>query len=122
MLIMKPTLLATALLLTASNVVVAQQKKSAPQAALDAGQACRIVQSAPWVKRQAEWFDDAAHTWSNDTLRSALLAATGLTAPLKAPVQMGVQLAGKSRPLGAGADTMIQQLKKLAATRGSTWP
>jgi len=34
------------------------------------------------------WFDESKH-WTNDTLRSALLAAAGLTAPLKAPVQLG---------------------------------
>ena len=104
------------------SALFAQGKNKQMKGGESAGQACRIVTSAPWVKRQAEWFDESAHAWTNDTLRSALLSAASLTAPLTAPVQLGVQVAGKSRALGTGADAMIQQLKTLAATRGSAWP
>ena len=119
---MKRLLQGIALLVLLPTITMAQQRKSAPKAALDAGQSCAILPSAPWMKRQAEWFDDAAHSWTNDTLRSALLSAAAITSPLTPPVQTGVQLAGQERKLGAGADSLIQQLKKLASTRGSAWP
>ena len=120
---MRRTLLAVTLSLAAVPVLGAQEKKkSAPPSDSKAGQACRIVTSAPWVKRQAEWFDESAHAWTNDTLRTALLRAAGLTAPLTPPVQLGVQVAGQSRPLGDGADAMLAQLKQLVSTRGSAWP
>src|SRR5690349_6090518 len=98
------------------------KKKSAPDKALDVGQGCRVSPSADWVKRQAEWFDDSKHDWKNDSLRTALLAAAGVTAPLRAPVQRGVQIEGKAPTLGPTAPAMVGQLKKLAAERGSEWP
>jgi hypothetical protein len=75
-----------------------------------------------WVKRQAEFFDDSKHDWSDDTLRTALLAAAGISAPLVAPAQMGVEIEGREPSLGPTADAMRDRLKQLAATRGSTWP
>jgi len=119
---MKRSLLIGSMLAIVPVVAGAQQKKSAPKKALDVGQACRVSPSADWVKRQTEWFDDSKHDWKNDSLRTALLAAAGLTAPLTAPVQRGVQIEGKDAPLGPTAPAMIEQLKKLAATRGSEWP
>src|SRR5512133_1987182 len=121
---MKRLIMAAVFVLAAPHMVSAQEKKrkSAPSAALDVGQACRILPSAPWVKQQAEWFDESAHAWTHDTLRTALLAGAGLTAPLSAPVQLGVQVSGKGRVLGSSADAMVQQLKTLASARGSTWP
>lgn len=83
---------------------------------------CVWKPSDAWVKRQAESFDDSKHDWTNDSLRTALLAAAGLTAPLKVPVNLGVQIEGRDAPLGASADAMVAQLKALAAQRGSTWP
>ena len=120
---MKHLLIVASLVAVAPSLVVAQgKKKSAPDKALDAGQACVISNSAAWVKRQAEWFDDSQKGWTNDTLRTALLAAAGLTAPLSLPVQRGVQIAGKNATLGPTAPAMIDHLKKLASTRGSEWP
>ena len=75
-----------------------------------------------WVKRQAEFFDDSKHDWSDDTLRTALLQAAGLGASLTAPVQFGVQIEGREPALGAGAAAMTERLKALAAQRGSKWP
>jgi hypothetical protein len=75
-----------------------------------------------WVKRQAEFFDDSKHDWKNDSLRTVLLNASGLTSPLKAPVNTGVQIEGRPAALGATATQVIADLTKLAATRGSTWP
>jgi hypothetical protein len=111
-----------ALSLAVAPMIGAQNPKSQPRSASKAGQACNIVTTSPWVKRQAEWFDESAHAWTNDTLRTALLSAAGISAPLKAPVQLGVQVAGQSGALGAGADAMVAQLKTLASTRGSAWP
>jgi len=123
MLIMKRSLLAMTLSLAAIPAVGAQgKKKSDSPVDAKAGQDCRIVATAPWGKRQAEWFDESAPAWTNDTLRTALLRAAGITAPLTPPVQIGVQVAGQSRPLGDGADEMLAQLKALASTRGSAWP
>jgi hypothetical protein len=119
---MKYSLLFISLVAGFPAMAGAQQKKSAPKQALDVGQACRVSPSADWVRRQAEFFDDSKHDWKNDSLRTALLAAAGLTAPLAAPVQRGVQIEGKDAPLGPTAPAMIEQLKKLASTRGSEWP
>ena len=91
-----------------------QRAKLAPE--------CTWKPTDAWVKRQAEFFDETKHDWTNDSLRTALLAAAGLTAPLKVPANFGVQVEGREAPLGAGADAMVAQLKALAAQRGSTWP
>jgi hypothetical protein len=93
----------------------AAQRRPAPAA-------CKVRQSDPWVKRQAEWFDDSKHDWTNDTLRTVLLQAAGVAAPLHAPVQLGVQVNGREHALGPTADAMTAQLKTLAAQRGSVWP
>ena len=120
--IMRPILLTAALTFAAAPIVGAQNPKSPSKSASKAGQACNIVSTSPWVKRQAEWFDESGQTWTNDTLRAALLSAAGISAPLKAPVQLGVQVAGQSPALGERADAMRAQLKTLASTRGSAWP
>jgi hypothetical protein len=83
---------------------------------------CGWKPSDAWVKRQAEFFDDSKHDWSDDTLRTALLQAAGLGASLTAPVQLGVQVEGREPPLGPGAAAMTERLKTLAAQRGSKWP
>ncbi len=93
------------------------------QAAKKGGDAsCRIDQNDAWVKRQAEWFDESTRDWKDDTLRTALLAAAGLTAPMKMPAQVGVHVEGRDAKLGPTADQMTQQLKTIAAARGSAWP
>lgn len=84
--------------------------------------ACKWSRKDAWVKRQAEFFDDSKHKWSNDSLRGALLSAAGLNVPLKGPVNEGYEIVGRDTPVGQGADAMIEQLKALAAQRGSTWP
>ncbi|HEY9227360.1 MAG TPA: hypothetical protein VIP11_11975 [Gemmatimonadaceae bacterium] len=92
------------------------------QAAKKSDATCKVNPGHAWVKRQAEWFDESKHDWTNDTLRTALLAAAGLKAPLLAPVQKGVRFEGRDPALGSTADAMIAELKKLAAVRGSPWP
>jgi hypothetical protein len=83
---------------------------------------CAWKPTDAWVKRQAEFFDDSKHEWTDDTLRTALLAAAGISAPLSAPAQFGVEVAGREPSLGPTADAMRDRLKQLAATRGSAWP
>jgi hypothetical protein len=83
---------------------------------------CTVNSSDAWVKRQVVWFDESKHDWSNDSLRATLLAAAGLEASLKAPVQNGVRVDGQAHKFGPTADAVTQDLMKLAATRGSTWP
>jgi hypothetical protein len=105
------------LLLTAVIASVASGQAAKKQPA-----ACTFKPTDPWVKRQAEWLDESKHDWKDDTLRTALLTAAGLTAPLKAPVQLGVHVEGHEPALGPTADAMTARLKSMAAVRGSVWP
>ncbi|MEO7996563.1 MAG: hypothetical protein ABI852_03915 [Gemmatimonadaceae bacterium] len=98
-----------------SSVMTAQ---SAPAKA----GACAFKPTDAWVVRQKEFFDDAGIKWSDDTLRTALLQAAGIALPLRMPVNYGVQFEGATPQLGPTAGAMIEQLKKLAAVRGSAWP
>jgi len=107
------TLVALAVPLAAS----AQQKPSAKNAP-----SCGWKPGDAWVARQAEFFDDSKHDWSDDTLRTALLHAAGLDGALSAPVQLGVEVQGRAPALGPTAAAMTERLKVLAAQRGSAWP
>jgi len=82
---------------------------------------CAWTSRDPWVKRQAEFFDESRHDWTSDSLRTVLLSATNLAVPLKAPVNMGVDIGGGDS-VSAVAASVIADLKKLASVRGSTWP
>jgi hypothetical protein len=86
------------------------------------GASCTINPSDAWVRKQADWFDESRHDWKDDTLRTLLLAAAGLTPPLTAPVQLGVHVEGRTPALGPTADEMTTRLKAIASARGSTWP
>lgn len=92
------------------------------QAKAPAANSCAFKPTDAWVAKQAAFFDDAGKKWTNDTLRTALLQAAGLALPLPMPVSYGVQFDGAPPSLGPRANTMIDQLKKLAAERGSVWP
>lgn len=83
---------------------------------------CAWKPTDAWVMRQAEFFDDSKHDWSDDAFRTELLTAANLTAPLKAPVQLGVDVEGKTHTFGPNADAVREKLKQLAAVRGSAWP
>lgn len=110
-------LLTVAALAAVPLVANAQAKPSAKNSP-----SCGWKPGDAWVARQAEFFDDSKHDWSDDTLRTALLRAAGLSAPLTAPVQIGVQVQGREPALGPGAAAMTESLKVLAARRGSKWP
>jgi hypothetical protein len=113
-----------ALLAVMPSVVAAQAQKTTrtPKQRARLAPECNWKPADAWVKRQAEFFDESKHDWTNDSLRTALLAAAGLTAPLKVPANFGVQIEGRGAPLGSSADAMIAQLSALAAQRGSPWP
>jgi hypothetical protein len=108
----------TLLILLAASASAQVAKKGAAKASA----ACKIDMNAMWVKRQAEWFDESKRDWKDDTLRTALLAAAGLTAPLEMPAQLGVHVEGRGPTLGPTADEMTNRLKTAAAARGSAWP
>jgi hypothetical protein len=110
---MRQTSILIALSFSCASLALAQSGKNV---------SCKVNPSDAWVKRQAVWFDESKHEWTNDTLRTALLAAAGLTVPLKAPVQTGVRIEGAPLQLGATAEAMTDQLRKTAAVRGSPWP
>lgn len=84
--------------------------------------ACRWSDGDPWVRRQSEFFNEAAGGWTNDSLRTALLSAANVRVPLAAPVQRGVQVEGREGQPSAAGRAMIAQLNLLAAVRGSAWP
>jgi hypothetical protein len=83
---------------------------------------CLVNRTAAWMKQQAAFFDDSKHDWSDDALRTQLLAAAGISAPLATPAQPGVEIQGREPKLGPTADVMRDSLRKLAAVKGSTWP
>lgn len=107
-----------AVVLPTARVMQAQSSATAKQPA----NSCAFKSTDAWVARQKSFFDDASDKWSDDTLRVALLQAAGLALPLNMPVSYGVQIDGATPTLGANAGAMVEQLKKLAAVRGSAWP
>lgn len=73
---------------------------------------------APWLIAQQDEMTEKAGSWSNDSLRTALLAA----APgVGLEPQLGWQLKLESVTPLSHRET-IDYLKTLGATRGSTWP
>jgi len=115
---------ALAALVALPAAATAQAKKTtrAPSPRAKLVPECSWKPSDAWVKRQAEFFDESKHDWTNDSLRAALLDAAGLKAPLKIPVQFGVRVEGSDATPPTSAGVMVEALKKLASTRGSTWP
>ena len=110
------------LLTVAALVVVPLTAGAQAKASARNSPKCGWKPGDAWVARQAEFFDDSKHDWSDDTLRTALLRAAGLDGALSAPVQLGVEIQGRAPTLGPTAAAMTERLKALAAQRGSTWP
>ena len=112
-----------ALFIAVPTLAAAQANKTTKRAApTKLAAECTWKPTDAWVKRQAEFFDESKHDWTNDSLRTLLLTAAGLTPPLKAPVNLGVWIEGREKPLGPGADSAIALLKQLSRQRGSPWP
>lgn len=90
-----------------------------------AGRCAPLDTTAEWYVKQRQWADDSKHTWSNDSLRTALIKAAGLdTDPnAGAGALLGYEIVGATptAPPGDAAAT-IATLRGLAQTRGSAWP
>jgi hypothetical protein len=110
--------IAFALSMFVATTVSAQQKK-APARGSQSAANCRVDSSAAWYKRQRTWFDDSKRTWTNDTLRAALLRGAALDMSAPVAVVWGWAIAGES---SSAADTATKALLALARTRGSAWP
>jgi hypothetical protein len=77
--------------------------------------------TAEWFKRQRAWLADSKHDWSDEALRSSLIAAAGIDAARPLAVQLGVQRQGDAGAIVSDT-VVIARLRSLATTRGSTWP
>jgi hypothetical protein len=99
---------------------------AAPLGAQSSGGRCVALDTtAKWYARQRQWADDSKHTWSNDSLRTALIHAAGLDAnpDAGAGALLGYEIAGATPDAPQGdAAAAITALRGLAQTRGSTWP
>ncbi len=117
--LIRPALAWAAFVLLASAVdaqAPATGKKSSRQIAT----ACKITDKSAWVVRQAAWFAEAGHPWSDDSLRQTLIAAAQLPAELTLPAQYGFVFAGAT---AAGSnDSLIATLTKAATARGAKFP
>jgi hypothetical protein len=78
-----------------------------------------------WYRKQREWWAlDAAHDWSNDSLRAQLIAAMEQLSPSRPggfPVQLGVEVAG--RAIGEPVALVVEarnRLREMAQKR--SWP
>ncbi len=83
------------------------------------GQSCATPPArAPWLAAQQEALAEKAGSWSNDSLRTALVASTP---GMRVEPQLGWQLKADSVTPLSHTET-LDYLKKLGATRGSVWP
>jgi hypothetical protein len=112
------TRIAVALSFIVVTTASAQQEKI-PASGSQSAASCRVDSSAAWYKRQRTWFDESKGTWSNDTLRTALLRSAGLEASAPVAVVWGWAIAGQWSSSG---DSASKSLLALAQTRGSAWP
>jgi len=90
-----------------------------------AGRCAPLDTTARWYAKQRQWADDSKHTWSNDSLRTALIHAAGLDANPNAGAGalVGYEIVGTTPTAPQGdAAAAITTLRGLAQTRGSTWP
>jgi hypothetical protein len=111
-------------LATALAVVVAPARTSNAQAK-PAGRCTPMDTTAAWFVKQRAWADDSKHTWSNDSLRSALVHAAGLDAnpTAGAGTLLGYEITGAPNAAVAGDDAAaLDLLRKLSQNRQATWP
>lgn len=90
-----------------------------------AGRCAALDTTAKWYAKQRQWADDSKHSWSNDSLRTALIHAAGLdTDPnAGAGALLGYEIVGTTPDAPQGdAATAIASLRTLAQNRGATWP
>lgn len=86
-----------------------------------APQACRTDTTAVWYRKQRAWLSETQHNWTNDSLRTALLRATGTDAGTLEP-QFGVHIAGKDAPVASTPEltALVAQMRR--AARGAPGP
>ena len=86
--------------------------------------ACPAIDTtASWSRRQREWLDERGAKWSDDALRATLLKVTGVESADRSGAMLGYEIADAARtPLSASDSSALDQLRKLATSRGSTWP
>jgi len=90
-----------------------------------AGRCAPLDTTAKWYAKQRQWADDSKHSWSNDSLRTALIHAAGLDTDPKAGAGalLGYEIVGTT-PTAPQGDAVgaIATLRGLAQNRGSAWP
>ena len=90
-----------------------------------AGRCAPMDTTAAWFLKQRDWADDSKHSWSNDSLRMALVHAAGLDAnpSAGAGALLGYEVAGTPNATGVGDDAAaLDLLRKLSQNRQATWP
>jgi hypothetical protein len=121
---MRATRVGTALfvaLVTSSNAAAAQRKPPEQKTSRQVAAGCKISSKDAWIAKQTEWFGEPGHPWTNDTLRTQLLAAAGIAGPLVSPAQHGWEFDKDSFADTPTAPNMVKRLIALGATR-SSWP
>lgn len=111
--------LAAAMLALAASPAEAQRKR--------APVSCRVDTTGAWHRRQRAWADESRHDWTNDSLRVALLRASGLSASTDPSALLGFEVAGETATATGNADTtlrarMLDSLRALARNRQAPWP
>src|SRR4051812_14380985 len=91
---------------------------AAHTASAQAAKQCKVDTTAAWYAKQRAWFGDAQHTWSNDTLRAALVKVAGLSGEASQAVQFGWVITNQFNVYDT---TLTGALRTLATTRGSVW-
>src|SRR3954465_4483845 len=72
-------------------VAMPLEAQSTRTAAQSRSRACRVDSTAQWLTRQRAWLGESKATWSNDSMRKAIIAALGDdTVTLRRP-QLGAE-------------------------------
>jgi hypothetical protein len=108
-------------LIVLPSVATAQRKPPEQKTSRQIAAECKIANKDAWIAKQTAWFGEPGHPWTNDTLRTQLLAAAGLTGPLVSPAQNGWEFNNESFADTPTAPDMVKRLIALGATPGS-WP
>ena len=83
------------------------------------GANCGLDTTAAWYRSQKAFYSDASETWSNDSLRKALLGAAGFDPKSAFVPELGWRL--DAPPAAAGRDTSAVALLRGMAQRRQ-WP
>ena len=90
------------------------------------GGACAAFDTtAKWFVKQRQWSTETAKTWSNDSLRTALIRAAALDANPNAGAGalLGYEIAGSAPSGPQTSDTSaLALLRRLSRERQSPWP